>query len=230
VFFEYALFTLPFSITSLFTNVWYLYPIFLFLLFCLPYISYSLKKLTHLKKLSRLIPAYNFEWISGVRKTFIFLFPLYVFAICLSWFRILPLFLCWLITVNIISFYTECEPFHMLKEGGQNSKQFLRKKLVQHSKHLLMILLPIAIINFTFNPEYFLLIPLFLLMQLVLLWFAICMKYGTYRPLQNSSVNNLMASLVILGSIIPFLLPIPLLMTIYYYSKAKTNLITYLDD
>ena len=230
VFLEYVLLTLPFSITALFTNVWYLYPIYLFLLFCLPYISYSLKKQTHLKNLSQLIPAYNFEWISGIRKSYAILFLLYIAALSLSWFRILPLILCWLITVIITSFYSECEPINMLKEGGQNSNHFLRKKLVQHSKLLLLIFLPITIINFAFNPEYYLLIPLFLLMQLVLLWFAICIKYSMYRPLRNSSANNILLSFVTLGSVLPFLLPIPLLMTLFYYHKAKSNLIYYLND
>ncbi len=230
IFLEYALLTLPFSFTALFTDVRYFYPAFLCLLLCLPYITYSLKKQTHLKNLSRLVPASNFEWISGIRKSYFILFPLYITALSLSWFRILPLVLCWLITVSIISFYSECEPVNILKEGGQNVKLFLRNKFIQHSKHLLLIYLPIAIINFIFNPEYYVLIPLFLLMQLVLLWFAISMKYGTYRPLQNSSANNIMASLVTLGSILPFLLPIPLLMTIYYYSKAKSNLLNYLND
>lgn len=230
VFLEYVLLTLPFSITALFTEAWYLYPIFLFLLFCLPYISYSLIKRTRLKNLSQLIPVYNFEWISGIRKSYVYLIPLYIAALSLSWFRILPLILCWLITVIITSFYSECEPINMLKEGGQNSNHFLRKKLVQHSKLLLLIFLPIVIINFIFNPEYYLLIPLFLLMQLVLVWFAISMKYGMYRPLQNSSANNILLSFVTLGSVLPFFLPIPLLMTLFYYNKAKSNLIYYLND
>ncbi len=230
VFLEYALLTIPFSITALFTDVWYLYPVFLVLLFCLPYITYSFKKQTYMKNLSQLIPAYNFEWTSGIRKSYIILFPLYIAALSLSWFRILPLVICWLITVSILSFYNECEPVNMLKESGQNVRLFLRKKFMQHSKLLLILYLPVLIINFIFNPEYYVLIPLFLLMQLVLLWFAISMKYGTYRPLQNSSANNVMSSFVILGSVLPFLLPLPLLMTIYYYKKAKSNLIYYLND
>ena len=230
IYLEYVALIFPFAVTCLLTDNWIMLPILLISLWLVPLLKYTTKQKTYFKNISKIIPAYNFEWISGFRKSFLLLILLYLLSVAFSWFRILPLFLLWFITVTICSFYTECEPLVILKEGNFSSKEFLWKKLLRHSKYLTLIYTPILIINILFNPEYWLLILLFIPIQLSLLCLAICLKYSTYEPNTNSIGNSILFSVISIGSIIPFLLPLPLLMAVNAFGKAKRNLNTYLND
>jgi hypothetical protein len=154
----------------------------------------------------------------------------YILALGLSWFRILPLLLLWFITVSIASFYIECEPLHILKEGNFSSKRLLNYKLMRHSKYVILLYSPVLVINTIFNPEYWVLNLLFIPIQLSLLCYSICLKYATYEPNKKPIGNSIILSLVSLGTIIPYFLPIPLLMAVFTYGKANKNLNNYLND
>jgi hypothetical protein len=227
---EYLFLTLPFAAGSLFTANWFCYPILLATLFVIPFFKYTLPQKTYFKNITSIIPASHFEWISGFRKSFLFLIQLYILSISICWFKILPLFLLWFITIMIASFYNEFEPVQMLREGNYSSKRFLRQKLYRHSKYLLLLYAPVLLVNTIFNFEYWVVNLLFIPVQLSLLCFAICLKYSTYQPAKSSAGNSIIFSLVSLGSILPYLLPVPLVMAFIYYGKAKNNLNNYLND
>ncbi len=230
IFIEYFVLTFPFAISCLFTINWFCYPLLTAALLIVPQLRYTLKQKTYFKNISSVISPSNFEWISGFRKSFFYLIPVYVLAIGLCWFRILPLLLLWFVTVFITSFYKECEPLQILKESNLSPKMFLQKKLFQPSKLMVLLYTPILIVNTIFNSEYWLINLLFISTQLALLCFSICLKYSNYQPNKNSIENNMLLSFVSLGSVIPYLLPVPVLMTLDYYTKAKTNLNNYLND
>jgi len=230
LFSEYIFFALPFSISCLLSPTPYLFPLLVAAIATVPYIKYSIAQKTRLKYLSAFIPPHRFEWISGIRKNFIYLLPLYVLALGFSWFRILPLFFLFLITVSIASFYNECEPVHILKEGNPKPNKFLITKLLDHSKFMLLLYAPVLIINTAFNPGDYILLLLFIPVQISLVCFAICLKYANYRPHEESFANSITLSVVALGSAIPFLLPVPAIMAIIYFARARKNLESYLDD
>ncbi len=227
---EYILLTLPFSLSCLLTVNWFYYPSLLAALWFIPYLKYTFKRKPHFKNISRIIPPTMFEWISGFRKTFGYLIPMYLLAIGFCWFRFLPLFILWLINATIASFYSECEPIQILKESALSANQFLKKKLYQHSKYILLLFIPIVIVNTIFNYEYWFIILLFIPIQLALICFAICLKYSNYQPNKILIGSNMTLSLVSIGVIIPYFLPIPLMLSLYYYGKAKKNLLNYFND
>ncbi len=227
---EYLAFTTFFSASSLFTGNWICFPTLVVALLLIPYLRFTVKQKTYLKNISSIIPASDFEWISGFRKSFGILIPLYLLAIAFSWFRILPLFLLWFITVTIASFYTECEPLHILKEGDLSSARLLKYKLTRMIKYIIILYIPVLVINTIFNPEYWILNLLFIPLQISLVGYSVCLKYSSYEPNKNAVGNNVILSLVSLGSIIPYFLPIPLLMSVFTYGKAKKNLNMYLND
>jgi len=212
------------------TQNWYCYPLLLLALTIIPFLKFSYSQVTYFKNISSLIPHSNFEWISGFRRSFLFLIPVYFLAIVFSWFRFLPLFLLWFITVSIASFYTECEPLHILKQNSLSPRYFLRRKIFLHSKSLVLLCIPVLLVNSIFNIEYWYINVLFLPVQLSLLCFAICLKYSTYRPNINLPGNNIILSLASIGTIVPFFLPIPLILAFKYYGNAKLNLEKYLND
>ena len=67
-------------------------------------------------------------------------------------------------------------------------------------------------------------------MQISLLCFAICLKYSSYKPNKNQIGNNIPLAIVSLGSALPYLLPIPTILSFAYFYKAKNNLKQYLND
>lgn len=230
IYIEYLLLTFPFAVSSLFTKNWLCYPLLVVALIFVPSLKYTLNQKTYFKNISSIISPSNFEWISGFRKSFLYLIPLYVVALGFCWFRILPLLLLWFITVTIASFYKECEPIQILKEGNLSSKMFLRKKNFQPAKSMVFLYAPILIINTLFNFDYWFVNLLFLSSQIALVCFAVCLKYSNYQPNKNFIANNIMLAFVSLGSLVPYLMPIPILMTLEHYTKAKNNLKNYLND
>jgi hypothetical protein len=129
IFLEYMLLTLPFSISSIATKSWYCYPLLLAILFCIPLFKFEFRQRTSFKKLSNIISATNFEWLSGCRKQYISIIILYILAIAFCWLKILPLFLLWFLTIIILSFYSECESIQVLREPNKEPKHFLIAKL-----------------------------------------------------------------------------------------------------
>jgi hypothetical protein len=227
---EYVVLTFPFAVSSLFTHNWFCYPLLLTALLRVPFIRFTIEKKTYLKHISAIIPASDFEWISGLRKSFVFLIPVYALALGMSWFRVLPLILLWFITVSVASFYSECEPKHILQEGNLSSKQLLNRKLYRSSRYLILLYLPVLFINTLFNPDYWVLGLLFIPMQVALVSYSVCLKYASYEPNKKPIGNSIILALVSLGSIVPYFVPVPLMMAIYTYGKAKKNLNNYLDD
>ncbi len=227
---EYLLITFPFAASSLFTGNWFCFPIVTAALYLVPFLKFTLKQKTYLKNISSFIPATDFEWISGFRRSFGFMIPIYLLAFSLSWFRVFPLIILWFISVTIASFYTECEPLHILREGNFSSSRLLKHKLFRMVKYILILQLPVLVINTIFNPEFWLLNLMFIPLQVSFLCYAVFLKYSSYEPNKNAVGNNVILSLVSLGSLIPYFLPIPLLMALFTYGKAKTNLNTYLND
>jgi hypothetical protein len=227
---EYLAFSFIFSAGSLFTDNWICFPVLAVALFLIPYLKFTIKQKTYFAAISSVIPASDFEWISGFRKSFGILIPLYLLAIGLSWFRILPLFILWFITVSIASFFTECEPLHILKEGDPSPSELLKRKLTRMAKYIITLYIPVLVINTIFNPEYWILNLLFIPLQMSLVGYSVCLKYSSFEPGKNAIGNNIVLSLVSLGSLIPYFLPIPLLMALFTYGKAKKNLTSYLND
>ncbi len=230
LFLEYLILTLPFSITSLFTKNWLCFPVLVPVLLCIPFLKFQFKHKAVFKHLSLLIPASNFEWISGIRKQFISFISLYLIALAFSWIRILPLILLWFLTIIISSFYQENEPVHILREGNKSARKFLLDKMKTNIKYILMLYLLPVIINAVFVREFLTITLLFIPVQIALVCFAVNLKYCTYKPQKNQLSNNVAFSIVAMLSAMPYFLPIPVILSIVYFYKAENNLKTYLHD
>lgn len=228
LFLEYVSFTFLLSAPALFTKNWYCFLVLTLAQFLLTFLKKSIRFKTRFKQLSKLIPAQDFEWISGFRKSYYVFIPLYVLAVGFSWFRILPLALLWLLTSNALSFYSENEDLQVLRTGKPGAQLFLEEKMWRHAKMLLLLCAPIVLINALFNLEYATLNLLFLVAQMALLCCAIVYKYALYQPNTKANGSSIVLSLISICALLPYLLPIPIFMTFYYYQRAKSNLQTYL--
>ncbi|MBK8522502.1 MAG: hypothetical protein IPL54_17150 [Chitinophagaceae bacterium] len=230
IFLEYIILTLPFSITCLFTKNWLCLPVLVSVLTCIPYLKFQFKHTAVFKHLSTLLPASNFEWLSGIRKQFIPFISLYLLALAFCWVRILPLFLLWLLTIIISSFFLENEPVHILREGNKTAKKFLWGKMKINIKYILILYLLPVIINAIFVREFLIITLLFIPVQIALVCFAVNLKYCTYKPQTNQFGNNVAFSIVAMLAAMPYFLPIPVILAIIYFYKAESNLKIYLHD
>jgi len=230
IFSEYLALTLPFFITSLFTKNWLCFPALILLLFCIPFFKFSFARKAIFKNLSSIIPATNFEWISGIRKYYISFVGMYIIAFSFCWLRVLPLFLLWLLTVIIMSFHSECESIQVLREGDKLPRKYVLDKLKINSIYIAILYLPLLILNTIFNSEFLAINICFFASQLFLLSFTICFKYGSYRPTKNLIGNSIALAIISFCSALPWFFPITLLFSIFYFDKAVKNLKQYLND
>lgn len=230
IFSEYIALTFPFSFTAVFTKSWYFYPALLICLAVISFIKISPKEKTIFKNLSLIIPASNFEWISGYRKQYFAFSFLYLFAVAFCWFKILPLFLLWALTILISSFYNKCEPVQILREGNKLPMRFLWSKIKKNSLYILILYTPLILINTIVNPDYLLINLLFVPTQISFLSFSICWKYGYYSPNATQTSGSLPLAVVGMVSSLPYLLPIPVLLSVAYFYKASHQLKPYLND
>jgi hypothetical protein len=178
----------------------------------------------------KFIPASLFEWKSGVRKVFWPFVLLYLAAIASSWFKILPLILMWLLTTLMMSFYDENESMVILGEYENNHTAFIKKKIVEHVKILMIMYVPLLIVNVLFNPDYLLIVLLFLAAQITLLVFAITTKYMNYVPNAKLFNNSNFTALMALFGALPGFFLMPLVLTLFNYKKAIANLKPYFEN
>ena len=230
IFLEYVVLTMPFSISCIATKNWYYYPLLIAFLYCIPLLKFEFRQKVRFKNLSTVISATNFEWLSGCRKQYMGFIFLYVLALSFCWLKILPLFLLWMLTIIMLSFYTECESIQVLREGNKAPKPFLLAKLKACFIYVLILYTPIIIVNSLFNPDFLLLNLLFIPIQISLLGFAICFKYSSYTPNKAKIGNSIPFSIVAFCSALPHFLPIPTILFFVHFYKAENNLNTYLHD
>lgn len=230
IFLEYAALTLPFSITSIFTQNWFCFPLLLSALLCIPFLKLQFKHRAVFKNLSSVIPASDFEWISGIRKQHVAFICLYLVALIFCWVRILPLALLWFLTIIISSFHLENEPVHILREGNRTAREFLLAKIKANVKYILILYSLPVMMNAFFVREFLTITLLFIPVQVALLCFVITLKYTVYKPLASPLGNNVVFSIVAILSAIPYFFPIQASLAIIYFYKAENNLKTCLHD
>ena len=228
---DYILLTFPVALPLLISDPWH-YFMLISGIAIISLLDWKPNQLTYnLSFLSKIIPVSAFEALSGSRKnfTFIALLGLYLTALSLSWVRGLPLFILWSITIIITTFFGESEPLNILrKDDFKGGREFIIKKCTTYIYPITLIYAPILIINSFFHADLWVIILLFLLLQLLTVCFSILYKYATYYPSVYLSQNNIIIILVGLCNLIPYLIPIVLLLNIRYYPKAVKNLNYYL--
>lgn len=187
------------------------------------------KERTPLRHLGYVLAAAQFEWISGIRRYYPMLIGLYLFALILSWVRVLPLVLLWFLTIVLCSFFSHNGPLNILREEKGSSRHLLWRKLRSYGQMLVILYLPIVLIQLGIYPDLWLFVLLFLLVQLILLAATLFYKYATYIPNQSSK-NDIILAMIGLSGALPFLLPLPLCFAVIYFFRAQKRLNYFLND
>jgi hypothetical protein len=216
---EYAGLLLPFFLLAL-VNRNLLLPLYLILLLLfIPYFKINKNQLQG-NRIVNLIPSRLFEWKSGLRKTFLVPFVLYLLAYPATIIKFLPMVLLFFCITSIATFYDENEDQGLLERFGKTAGEIFYNKVIIHTKFLILAFAPVLLISSIIHPDIAIYNGLFLINQIVLLIFIITVKYKHYMPMYNPIQNSNFTATFILLSALPGFFFVPLIYALAYHKKA----------
>lgn len=175
----------------------------------------------------KIIPAVEFEWISGLRRTIFFFIPLVLIAIVLSPVKFFGLAALLLLNLVIAGFYSINEPLMMLNPFRFSIEEFLKSKINFCLKASIILNLPLLTVNSIVHPEQFYINVLFIIGICILHATIILIKYANYEP-RTSLPTNADTIIVTISLFVPWLLPLSGLIFLNNRKKAINNLRRYL--
>jgi len=176
------------------------------------------------------IPTRSFEWISGIRRNLLVLLPVYLIFIAFSFQPYIGVIGFIILSLLVSGFYFYGESREFIEQFAKTPSSFLWLKIRDNLKLLYLFLLPILIISmiFQFHTWYYLAGAILAssLFQII----TIIFKYGLFE--ENAPLNkiNILVMINFLFIVLPFFWPVPIIMGIKYYMKARENLQKYFDD
>jgi hypothetical protein len=172
----------------------------------------------------------SFEWISGIRRNLFLLAPVYLFILAFSFKPYVAVVGLIFLSILISGFYYNGEPREFVELFAKNSRDFILRKILINLKQLIILFAPILIIAIIFQtPKWYYLIVAVIYSSLIQI-LAIVFKYGLFEENANLNRNSIIVSINIFCVIVPLFWPVPIIMGIRYYAKARVNLKRYFHD
>lgn len=176
------------------------------------------------------ISSSSFEWISGIRRNLIFLFPVYLFILAFSFKPYVAVVGLIFMSILISGFYYYGEPREFVEFFAKNPSEFIQRKIFINLKQLIILFVPILIIAIIFQPHTWYYLIGAIIISFFIQVLAIIFKYGLFEQNANLNRNSIIVLLNILFVIVPMFLPVPIIMSIKYYKKACKNLKEFYHD
>lgn len=179
--------------------------------------------------LRKLIPASLFEWRSLIQGTYPWTVLLWLAALGFCWLPVLPMFLLGAIALMACGAQEACEPRAMLLATSTDVRGLLRTKLLGAAGLMSLVQLPVLIAATAFQPTWWWIHGLFGIGMVVLVAYAVTLKYANYRPNERLEGNGASVSVATVFAILPGLSLVPLIMLLSEMRNARENLKTYFD-
>ena len=180
--------------------------------------------------LRRIIPARLFEWRGALQSTMPWSLLLWLMALGFFWLPLLPLLLLGAIAMMACSAQEQCEPRGMLLVTAPNASALLRTKVMGALRIMLLMQAPVLVAATVFQRDWWWIHGLFGIGMLVLVAFAVVLKYANYQPSDRLSANGANVAVAAVFAILPGLSLVPLIMLITEWPKAIANLRSYFHD
>lgn len=177
--------------------------------------------------LRRLFPVHLFEWKGFVQHTHPFGLLIWLAALAFCWLPVLPLFLLGIIALMQASAQEHCEPRAMLLATAADARSLLRIKVWGAVRFMAVVFLPVLVAATMFQPDWWWIHALFGVGMVVLVAYAIVLKYANYRPNIRLEANGANVSVAAVFAILPGLSLVPLIMLLTELPKARANLNAY---
>lgn len=179
--------------------------------------------------LRRYIPAHQFEWRSMLQSTHPWTLVLWLAALAFCWLPLLPLFLVGIVVVMAVGAQEQCEPRAMLLATAPTVRDFLRTKVLGTVRITALVVLPVVVAATVFKPQWWWIHGLFGIGMVVLVGYAVVLKYAHYRPNERLTPNGVNTGIALMFAILPGLSLVPLLMLLGELRNARANLNSYFD-
>jgi hypothetical protein len=199
-------------------------------LFFISQLNLPEKMKTRNTRLQKWIPDGNFEWKSGVRKTMYIFISIWLLGMIFSFSPVgVPLSQL-LLLIIILSFYDNIEPYGMIIAYEKNSSAFLFYKLKNSLLPFFLLSLPLIALFVFFHSHIWYVSLIIFCLSIIILSYFILIKYAFFSfPGKLSSPYSFWSIIGVIGVCLPVFAPVLILLIIYFYSKAKTNLNAYLN-
>lgn len=172
----------------------------------------------------------SFEWISGFRRYFVIIVPIYLLLLAFSFKAyVAPVGLI-ILSIMVSGFYYYGESREFIELFSRNYRTFLFQKMKQSVSYLLVLSAPIVFISLIFQLSTRYYIVGAIIIAIVIQMITIIFKYALFAENANLGRNGLIVSINVICILLPFFWPLPIIMSIRYYLKAQHNLKKYLND
>jgi hypothetical protein len=172
----------------------------------------------------------SFEWISGFRRNFIIIVPIYLLFLAFSFKAYVAPVGIVILSILVSGFYYYGESREFIELFSRNFRTFLVQKIKLSVKYFLFLLMPIDFISLIFQPgTWYYIIGATIIGTLIQI-ITIIFKYALFAENSDLGRNGIIVSINILCILLPFFWPLPIIMGTKYYFKAQNNLKKYLND
>ncbi len=176
------------------------------------------------------IPAHLFEWKSLLQSSHPGSLLLWLAALGFCWLPVLPMFLLGVLALMACGAQEQCEPRAMLLATSTSARLLLRGKVLGAVRLMTVLVLPVLIGATVFQPHWWWIHGLFALGLVVLVAYAVVLKYANYRPNERLEANGANVTVAAVFAILPGLSLVPLIMLFHELRNARENMITYFHD
>lgn len=226
---EYTALSLPFFLLIVLSAQWKLLPCMaagLLGVACLP----QRKAIAGRPKIpyARCFPG-SYEWVAGCRRSSVYLAAFYLASILVSIQTYLGVAVYFFLVWAFVSFYSEGESLSLLCLPEQGPLAYLGSKIGRAIRNFHAASLPFYVLFVILYPAKGWLLLWLSLAACLSFGYGICLKYARYVPDEKHIGNNVTLFVGLLGPVVPFLLPLTLVLGIRYFILALKNLKLYLD-
>lgn len=228
---EYFILIIPLLVCLIYHYQWISTFILFPSLFLIVNLDLKLKRRDLNTKIQQCIPYDSFEWKGGLRKSFLFLVPLWIISLATSFFIGSVPIAIFIFGIVALDFYEKSEPYQMILAYEMSTPRFLFHKISLQIIVFSFITIPLIILFMFFHYEYWY-IPIaeyFIFISLNI--YFILTKYAFYEPNTKSPTTVIFGTIGIVATLfIPFLLPVIWILSVWFYFKSTDKLNLYLND
>lgn len=206
--------------------LWGLLPLSLALLLPLvPPVQWSIKSGINW---GRWIPAHLFEWKAGFNQKGTWLVLGWIAALGASpWPVSVPIFMVALPAI-MADWYQVGQPLLLVQAFRRDAKGFLHTKLRLHLLAYATVCAPLLLAFLIQHPQLWYVVLYLGLMMAVLISLYICLFYSMFSPNESTPQASMLQIFAWICTFIPFFIPVPLIMLIQRYRRARQQLTLYL--
>lgn len=173
------------------------------------------------------LPFKYFEWRAGLRQYGLAVCALLLIGIGLSFFVATVPLVIFFLTINTSVFYLNGESKELLCATSSSPKNLIWSKVKAHLTLSGIMLTPISILFLVFHSEYWFVLLAVLTIALIVNINAIIFKYASYQPGQSFESNSVLQGISMASFLVPFLAPLPIVLSFINYKKALNRLAVY---